>query len=182
MMSEFTKDQLVAVKAFLAQVRARADVKPDEQVTASLWARSAGCWGVYDFSEINILTALWWYQYRHKPGSKEWHPSIILRALIQASQRDYIEPEWLPSNDITRRALNASGADKKKARLQFIRRHGVGKFFKHVEPILRRGGVKALMTAPAIAETKEYVRILATIAGRNSNNGGNNGGNNGRRT
>lgn len=167
----FTKDQLAAVGPFLKQVRDRARIDREEWREAyQSWARGARGWEVvYGFSGADIHTALWWYQYRHALGSKEWRPTVIIRALIQASERDYVEPERMMVNDV---ALNSTAADKKKARLAFIRKHGVAAFHQGVNPILRCGGVEALFLAPATPETREYVMLLASITSRRDNNNG----------
>lgn len=168
MQTDFTADQLGAISVFLAQVRDRADIQREEwHESYRSWARGARTWScVYGFGGTDVRTALWWYQYRHKPGSKEWSPVVIVRALLAASERDYAEPERMAPNHL---ALLATPADRKKARLAFIRKHGVAAFHQKVNPILmarRRGGVKALLAAPATPETKAYIAILAQIAGR----------------
>lgn len=165
-MTEFTKDQLSDVSAFIAQVRERAPFNRQELAGCyESWYRRAGSWeAIYGFAQADSHMAVWWYQYRHKPGAKEWRPAYIVRALIAAAERDYVEPERIKPNDAV---LRATLNDKKKARLVFMRKHGVATFYQKVNPILtarRRGGVKALFEAPATAETRAYVEILAGIA------------------
>jgi len=166
-MTKFTKEQLSTIRAFLEQVWNRAEIPLgewklcDPPLTIWLaWQRAAG------FYVHDIRAALWWYQYRHKPGSKEWRPTRIIRALIKASERDYVEPERLPVDE---RALKATPADRKRARKVFIKKHGVAAFYRKVKPILTDryyGGVKRLFTAPATMETREYVEILASVASK----------------
>src|SRR5262245_37497075 len=108
-MNEFTKEQLSHVCAFLAQVRERARIEREEAVTATnAWLKGLRAWNWYPISEANIHTAIWWYQYRHAPGSKTWQPSVILRALVAASEHDYVEPERMPPNNV---ALGATPAE-----------------------------------------------------------------------
>lgn len=169
--SEFTKEQLDIVRAFLAQVRERANPAREklQECHQSRW-RGDALWSGYGLSRIDAQTAVWWYLKRHKLGSTQWRPPVILRALITASERDYVELERLPVNEY---ALRAAPADMKKARQTFIRKHGVAAFHQKVKPILahRRGGVKALFEVPATTETRAYVEILAKIAqGRAGNN------------
>lgn len=164
---ELTRDQLEIIGTFLSQVRERA--KPSREELAQCfqphsWGNKV--WKAYGVSLLDVQTALWWYRFRHKPGSKEERPPYILRALIKATERDYFEPERIPVNDA---ALRAGPADVRRARSAFIKKHGVAAFYQHVNPILtarRRGGVKALFEAPATPEIREYVAILTKIAGK----------------
>lgn len=162
-MPEFTKVQLTHVRAFLAQVRDRAIVEDEERVEHRLRVSSVGNWEGYNLTDVDILTALWWFQFRHKPTSREWRPIIIIRALVKASERDYVEPGKLEPNDAV---LSANPAQKYKAKHLFIRKHGSEAFRLKIRPILRRGGTKALFTAPATEEVREYTAILAKVAGK----------------
>lgn len=161
---EFTEDHHSIIHAFLAQVRERA--KPARaELQECHQSRGLGdtVWSEYGVSDTDAQTARWWYQHRHKLGSKEWRPAVILGALLKASDWDYVEPERIPVDE---RALKATPADRKLARLAFIRKHGVAAFHQKVNPILgnRRCGVKGLFEAPATPEIREYVAILAKIA------------------
>jgi len=166
MQTEFTKQQLATVRAYLAQVQIEGVWTPDEWVAAmQFWPRADRLWSeVYGLNKVNIWTALWWYQYRNKPGSKEWRPGIIIRALIHASERDYVEPgaPIEPSDAI----LRATPIQKKRARMMFIREFGYGTYQEKVHRLMRRRGVKALFDAPATSEVKGYVEILAQVASR----------------
>jgi hypothetical protein len=165
-MIEITNQQRAAISAFLAQVRDRAEWRLEELLSFSrIWASKLQSWSVvYGVGAADTQTALWWYQYRHKPGSKEWRPSRIMQALLIASERDYAEPERLPVDD---RALKVTLKDKKRARKAFIDKHGVASFYQKVKPILamrRSGGIKGLFTAPVTPEIRDYVAILANFA------------------
>ena len=161
-MTEFTKEQLDEIRGFLGQVRERANIPNDEW-----WAcwesgpNGADKWRAIGMRDGDTITALWWYRCRHKPRSTEWRPVIILRALLKASQREYVEPGQMEPNDA---ALNASHKQKKQARMLFIRRFGFDTFREKVGPILRRHGVRNLFNAPATSEVREYVAILAGLA------------------
>jgi len=165
--SEFTKDQLYYVSLFLAQIRDRAKPSREELSQCSQsQERGDAAWSEYGISATDVQTARWWYQRRREPGSNEWRPAIILRALVRASERDYTEPELMPVDDA---ALNSIPAQRKRARKEFIRKHGVAAFYQRVHPIIadkRRGGMKRLLMFPATPEIREYVKILETIARR----------------
>ena len=50
------------------------------------WARSERGWNrVVDFGGTDFNLALTWYQYAHKPGSKEWRPKVIVCAICGAA-------------------------------------------------------------------------------------------------
>lgn len=93
----------------------------------------------------------------------QWRPTVIIRALVLASERDYVEIERLPVGEY---ALKATSADRRQARRAFIRKHGVAAFFQKVNPILakKRCGLRKLFEAPATPEIREYVAILVRIA------------------
>jgi hypothetical protein len=164
--SEFTKEQLETVRAFLAQVRERAKPAREklQECHQSRWKGDA-LWSEYGLSRIDAQTAVWWYLNRHKLGSTQWRPHVILRALVLASERDYVELERLPVDE---RVLKATPADKRNARAAFIRKHGVAAFYQKVNPILAngRGGVRGLFEIPVTPEIREYVAILAKIVGK----------------
>lgn len=174
-MTTFTTEQLAVVRAFLAQVRERAKVGDKERVETRVYRLKTGPWSIYDdLSETDVLIALWWYRFRFMPGSREWRPGIILRALIKASERDYVEPERIPVNTV---ALASSPNDRKKARNAFIRKYNVATFYRQIAPILagrrpRAGGIQGLFIAPATPERRDYVRMLVEIAGRRANGNG----------
>lgn len=162
MQTEFTNQQLATVRAYLAQVRALANIEKWERVMTDLpiarylmWVRRAS------LDAQDIRTALWWYRYRHKPGSAEWRPGIIISVLITASERDYVEPERMPISTV---ALMTTNNHRKQAHRAFVRKHGVAVFHQRIKPILRRGGVEALFEHPATPEMREYVRILTAVA------------------
>ena len=161
-MIELTNQQRAIISAFLSQVRERARIEEDEWWESyQSWAPGARRWrAVYGFGGTDVHTALWWYQYRYKPGSKEWRPLRIIRALVIASERDYVEPELMAVNTV---ALMSNNNHRKQAYRAFVKKHKVAKFYRHIKPILQRGGVEALFTHPATAETREYVDILCTI-------------------
>lgn len=49
------------------------------------WARGGHAWNVIEQGGTGIMAALCWYQHIHKPGSREWRPSVIIRALRDAA-------------------------------------------------------------------------------------------------
>jgi len=50
------------------------------------WARGGRAWNRLEQGGTHIMAALCWYQHIFKPGSHEWRPSIIIRALLAASR------------------------------------------------------------------------------------------------
>lgn len=51
------------------------------------WARGGYAWDVMGQGGTGIMGALCWYQHIHKPGSKEWRPSVIIRAIVAAAHQ-----------------------------------------------------------------------------------------------
>jgi hypothetical protein len=47
------------------------------------WTRGGRGWWPLQQGGTGIMRALMWYQHVHKPGSREWRPSIIIQALIE---------------------------------------------------------------------------------------------------
>lgn len=50
------------------------------------WNRGGDAWNRLEQGGTGIMAALCWYQHIHKPGSKEWRPSIIIRAVVEAGR------------------------------------------------------------------------------------------------
>lgn len=51
------------------------------------WARGGRAWNVMGQGGTGQLAALCWYHHIHKPGSREWRPSIIIRALLDVARK-----------------------------------------------------------------------------------------------
>jgi hypothetical protein len=47
------------------------------------WLYGGRGWGKLQQGGTGIMRALMWYHHTHKPGSREWRPAVIIRALIQ---------------------------------------------------------------------------------------------------
>jgi hypothetical protein len=45
------------------------------------WIHGGSGWNKYQLGGTYIVLALAWYQHIHIPGSHEWRPSIIMRAV-----------------------------------------------------------------------------------------------------
>jgi len=58
-----------------------------------LWCSDA--WARQGFGQTYALKALCWYHHSHKPGSREWRPAIIVRAL-EAAGIESIERQVSP--------------------------------------------------------------------------------------
>ena len=48
------------------------------------WAKAGHAWSQLGGGTA-VMAALCWYQHVHRPGSREWRPSIICRALLDAA-------------------------------------------------------------------------------------------------
>lgn len=72
------------IRAFLAAQRPKLN---NEQWMRSYqsWARGGHAWDRYGLGGTDINTALAWYHWIHKPGSREWRPSIVMDAVSVAA-------------------------------------------------------------------------------------------------
>lgn len=88
-----SKSQLAAVRLFLAQVRLQRLIT-EEQWWKSYhsWCHGGRAWNKLQSGGSDIETALAWYQHIHKPGSKEWRPSIIIDAVCRAAGLSSSQP------------------------------------------------------------------------------------------
>jgi hypothetical protein len=61
-----------------------------EQWTESYqsWIHGGDGWNKYQMGGTYINAALAWYQWLHKPGSKEWRPRIIMAAVAKAAKKE----------------------------------------------------------------------------------------------
>ena len=50
------------------------------------WARGGNGWNRYGIGGTYINAALAWYQHIHQPGSHEWRPPIIMKAVKAAAE------------------------------------------------------------------------------------------------
>ena len=48
------------------------------------WNKGANKWGIAQQGGTGIMKMLQWYHHRYKPGSKEWRPTIIIKAVIES--------------------------------------------------------------------------------------------------
>jgi len=60
--------------------------KEQWQESYQSWVHGGNGWNRYSIGGTYINGALAWYQHIHRPGSKEWRPSIIMAAVIEAAQ------------------------------------------------------------------------------------------------
>jgi hypothetical protein len=60
----------------------------NEQISESYqsWAKGGSGWNQSQQGGTGIMATLVWYQHVHKPGSREWRPSIILRAAVREAR------------------------------------------------------------------------------------------------
>lgn len=57
------------------------------------WAHGGGGWNRYGLGGAYIHAVLAWYQHVHRPGSREWRPSIIMAAVLAAATQNEAQPE-----------------------------------------------------------------------------------------
>jgi hypothetical protein len=95
-----TSEQRAGIRAFIKTLRTEhyregygwwyEAVHPmtREQIDDSYqsWAKGGRGWDALQEGGTGILAALCWYQHVHRPGSREWRPSVIIRALLAASR------------------------------------------------------------------------------------------------
>lgn len=79
---ELTKEQRTEINDFLFNLPSFTR----EQYWESYqnWFRGGRGWFPIQQGGSGQMIALMWYQHRHKPGSKEWRPRIIINALLEA--------------------------------------------------------------------------------------------------
>lgn len=80
-MQALTKEQVLTIRAFLAKQQFTREQWLEAYQS---WARGGYAWDRLQSGGTDIQRALTWYQFIHKPGSKEWRPAIIIRALLDA--------------------------------------------------------------------------------------------------
>ena len=57
------------------------------------WQRGGYGWNRYRLGGTYIHAALTWYQHIHRPGSKEWRPPVIMRAVeLHAGAQPEVQP------------------------------------------------------------------------------------------
>lgn len=78
---KLTGEQVMAIRAFL---QSQKFTKEQWQESYHSWAKGGNGWNVLQSGGTNIHQALTWYQHIHRPGSKEWRPPVIARALVEA--------------------------------------------------------------------------------------------------
>jgi len=82
-MDRLTGNQVRAIRAFL---EAQKFTREQWQESYQSWAHGGHGWNILRSGGTTIHQALTWYQHIHKPGSKEWRPSIIVRALLKVTE------------------------------------------------------------------------------------------------
>ena len=73
------------IRSFLAYQRTQL-TRDQWQSAYSSWWRGGYGWNKLRSGGTDIQTCLAWYQSIHKPGSKEWRPSVIIDAVCRAAQ------------------------------------------------------------------------------------------------
>ena len=83
-MTPQSEDDVTLIRSFLAYQRTQL-TRDRWQLAYSSWWRGGYGWNKLRSGGTDIQTCLAWYQSIHKPGSKEWRPSIIIDAVCQAA-------------------------------------------------------------------------------------------------
>lgn len=92
----------VDISAFLARQRKLFTQKQWSESYQS-WAKGGRAWDrLLGLGGTDTQSALTWYQHIHRPGSKEWRPSIIIRALEQCVLCEKIQSDILFMNGVTK--------------------------------------------------------------------------------
>ena len=55
------------------------------------WRHGGNAWNKYEMGGTDIVTCLCWYQHHYKPGSHEWRPAIIMKAVHAAVAHFHFE-------------------------------------------------------------------------------------------
>lgn len=50
------------------------------------WAKGGHAWNPMEQGGTGVMAALCWYHHAHRPGSREWRPSIVIAALLDAAR------------------------------------------------------------------------------------------------
>ena len=72
--------RVAKISAWLAEQR-KTMTNEQWQKSYRSWAHGGDAWNQYGIGGTDITTALVWYQHHYKPGSREWRPAIIMRAV-----------------------------------------------------------------------------------------------------
>lgn len=87
---ELTIEQRKNINRFLfSPLMESFDAKQWSQSYPS-WANGGRGWHRLEQGGTGTMRAIMWYQHIHKAGSKEWRPSIIIRALLAACEKEAI--------------------------------------------------------------------------------------------
>lgn len=78
------KETRLAVNKFLFAIPAFTREQYWESYRS--WPKGGSGWNKMHQGGTGIMNALMWYQHVHKPGSKEWRPSIIIAAVVEAAE------------------------------------------------------------------------------------------------
>lgn len=90
---DLTIEDIVRMRYFL-NVRYQKFTRDQKAISYRSWAHGGEGWRILRSGGTNICQALTWYQHEHKPGSKEWRPSVIVRAVYEASKGTVIPEPW----------------------------------------------------------------------------------------
>lgn len=164
-----TKSDLQRIEAFLREQYGAVSAadKKDWWEAYQSWSLGGKAWNEYELGGSYIHTALWWYQYRFHPGSKEWRPSVIICALREQSLPEAERDERLPVNWALKYSTKA---EKRKARKIFTKVHGLLAYSREIKPYLKRGVMSFFHDRPT-GYTRDYVDILAGVVGTRNGEG-----------
>ena len=83
-MSPQNEQQVEQVRIFLEAQR-KVITRSQWEKAYQSWQLGGNAWRKLRSGGTDIQTCLAWYQFIHKPGSREWRPSIIIDAVCRAA-------------------------------------------------------------------------------------------------
>jgi len=99
---EPTKEELKLLNDWVLPIMAKQLGKQitREQFNESYqsWGHGGRGWDRYQMGGTGISHCIAWYQHVHRPGSKEWRPAIIMRAVVSEAKEWQKEREYEPHN------------------------------------------------------------------------------------
>jgi len=58
------------------------------------WNHGGRGWDRYQMGGTGISHCIAWYQHIHKPGSREWRPAMIMRAVLEEAKSCQLEGDF----------------------------------------------------------------------------------------
>ncbi len=81
-----TSEDVEKVRDFL---RPMEFTKEEYSHSYRYWKYGGSTWNYYRQGGTYIMKTLMWYHHRNKPGSKEWRPTIIIKAILEEIKKGH---------------------------------------------------------------------------------------------